>query len=330
MATPEAGPGRAGTAGFSIVVPSLNQGRFLAETLDSLLGQGYPDLEVIVVDGGSTDQTLEVLRARGAALRWTSENDDGQAAALRKGFARSTREWLAWLNSDDVQTSGALWAAAKAIRDHPDADVIVGRGSYVDEAGRPLRPYPTIALGPGVDVSRELFEKGYMAQPSVFFRRTAYEDAGGIDAGLRFVMDYDLWVRLAARGARFVALDQDLSGNRWHAQAKTASELLPLLAEAVKVQRRAYGRVSAYFVQAISDHLYHELHSRHRGDRYHLLYRVLYFKAVWVWLNLHRPLYCLGGLLTKSIAKSGPIVGDGLTIGDLSRMALGAVRRRTG
>jgi glycosyltransferase involved in cell wall biosynthesis len=318
------------TVGFSIVVPSYNQGRFLAETLDSLLSQRYPNLEVIVVDGGSKDETLEVLRARGEAIRWISEPDGGQADALRKGFALAKGEWLAWLNSDDLQMNDALRAVAKAIHDHPEAEVVVGRGCYIDEEGRYLRPYPTIALGGGVDVRREMFEKGYMAQPSVFFRRTVYEAAGGVDLGLQFVMDYDLWVRLAARGCRFVALDREISGNRWHEGAKTASQPLRLLAEAVKVQRREYGRVSAYFVQAVSDHLYHELHARHRRDGLHLLYRTLYFKSVWAWLNLPRPLYCLAGLLTRSIAKSGPVVGDRLTLGDISRMLLGAVRRRMG
>jgi glycosyltransferase involved in cell wall biosynthesis len=319
-----------GTVGFSVVVPSYNQGRFLGETLDSLLSQCYPRLEVIVVDGGSTDQTLDLLRGRGDAIRWISEPDAGQADALRKGFALAKGEWLAWLNSDDVQMNDALRAVAEAIDEHPEAEVVVGRGCYIDEEGQYLRPYPTIALGTGVDVRREMFEKGYMAQPSVYFRRTVYEAAGGVDVGLQFVMDYDLWVRLAARGCRFVGVDREISGNRWHEGAKTASQPLRLLAEAVQVQRRQYGRVSAYFVQAVSDHLYHELHARPRHGGLHLLYRTLYFKSVWAWLNMQRPFYCLAGLLTRNIAKSGPVVGDRLTIGDISRMLVGAVRRRVG
>jgi glycosyltransferase involved in cell wall biosynthesis len=313
---------------FSVVMPSFQQGRFIAQALDSLIDQQYPALEIIVRDGGSTDGTVDILRRYGDRIRWVSEPDGGQSDALAKGFATAGGQWLAWLNSDDLHINGALWRVHDAITAQPEAQVVIGGGNYVDADGGPLRPYPTIAAGPGVDVARELFEKGYVAQPSVFFRRDVYDAVGGVDAGLRFVMDYDLWVRFARRGARFASVPAELSSNRWHESAKTASNLLPLLAEVVAVQTREYGTVSPYFVQAVSDHLYSILHSRHRGDRSHLFYRTLYFKAAWALLNCHRPLVACTGLLTRFPAKSGPIVGDYITLPGAVKLVGQAITRR--
>jgi glycosyltransferase involved in cell wall biosynthesis len=314
--------------GFSVVMPSFNHARFIAEALNSLLDQRYENLEIIVVDGGSTDGTVGILRSYRDRICWISEKDDGQSDALAKGFAMATQEWLTWLNSDDVQTNNALYYVQKAIRNNPGVQVVVGQGHYIDEAGNYLRPYPTIAAGPGIDVSKELFEKGYVAQPSVFFHHDAYQAVGGINPTLQFAMDYDLWVRLARNGCRFVAVTEDISGNRWYETTKTASQYLPLLADVVAVQMREYQCVSPYFVQAISDHLYSALHSLHRHDGSHVLYRIIYFKSVWVWLNCHRPFYCLWGLITQNIAKSGPIVGDKLTLLEMLQFSLQAFKQR--
>lgn len=314
--------------GFSVVVPSYNQARFIRAALNSLLEQRYPDLEIIVVDGGSTDGTIGVLRSYGDRIRWVSKPDRGQSDALVKGFALATKEWLTWLNSDDAQTNNALHCVNEAIQADPSVEVVIGGGHYIDIDGNYLRPYPTIKVGPDIDASAQLFEKGYVAQPSVYFRRTAYEKVEGINPELHFVMDYDLWVRLAVKGCRFVPVAADISGNRWYETTKTASQTLPLLSEVVMVQTREYGRVSPYFVQAISDYLYQILHSRHRGEKYHLLYRTVFFKSVWVWVNCRRPLYCLKGLIVHPIAKSGPVVGDSLTYSDLAKGMIDLSRRR--
>ncbi len=302
--------------GFTVVVPSYNQGRFIDETLDSILGQGYPDVEILVMDGGSTDDTVERLKRRGSAITWVSERDEGQSDAIAKGFARATRPWLTWLNSDDVQTNRALWEVDRVIASNPSAEVVVGQGHYMDADGGNPRPYPTIAVGGRADPRRELFEKGYVAQPSVYFRKDAYERIGGLDRSLQFCMDYDLWVRFAMAECQFVPCMADISGNRWYETTKTTAQLLDLLAEVAATQRRHFGKVSPYFVQAISDNLYAKFHSAHQGDTYHLVYRTLYFKAVWAWLNVHAPLYCLRGLFLESIARSGPLVGDKLTWAD--------------
>lgn len=313
---------------FTVVVPSFNQGRFIDDTLRSLLDQGYPDLEILVLDGGSTDDTVERLRRYGTDIEWTSEKDEGQSDAIAKGFARARNPWITWLNSDDVQTGNALHAVAAVIRRHPDVDVVVGRGHYMDEDGSNPRPYPTIPLGPGADPRREMFEKGYLAQPSVFFRKAAYDRVGGLDRRLRYCMDYDLWARFAIAGCRFEACDADISGNRWYAETKTSANALDLLAEVVATQARLFGKVSPYFVQAVSDHLYQKLHATHFGDARHIFYRWLYFKSAWLWLNARNPSYCLRGLFTQTLAKSGPLVNDRLEWADGWHWLKKAVSRR--
>lgn len=301
---------------FTIVVPSFNQGNFIDDTLHSLLDQRYPSLEILVIDGGSTDDTVERLKQYGDCITWISEKDEGQADAITKGFARAKHEWMTWLNSDDVQCNRALWVVNDLIAGNEKVDVVIGRGHYMDVNGGNYRPYPTIAAGEGIDVIHELFAKGYVAQPSVFFRKSAYERVGGIDHTLKFCMDYDLWVRFALAGCRFVSCSTDLSGNRWYETTKTAGQLIELLAEVVANQVKHFGCVSPYFVQAVSDNLYQKFHASHFGDNHHLIYRLLYFKTVWLWLNMRRPVYCLHGLLFETIAKSGPVIGDKLVFHD--------------
>jgi glycosyltransferase involved in cell wall biosynthesis len=302
--------------GISVVVPSFNQGRFIDQTIRSLLDQNYPNLEVLVMDGGSTDDTIERLKAFGDRVRVISEKDEGQADAIIKGFARTNKPWLTWLNSDDVQCNRALWRADEAVMAHPGAEVIVGEAHYMDEDGSNPRPYPTIDAGPGIDVRKEVFEKGYMAQPSIFFSRDLYGRVGGLSRGLNFCMDYDLWARFTTSGATFVRVKADISGNRWYATTKTAAQTLDLYAEVIATQHRVFGAASPYFVQAVSDHLYAKFHSPFFGDRAHLLFRWTYFKALWLALNARAPLYCAKGLLLQTIAKSGPVAGDRMTFKD--------------
>ncbi|MBI5020648.1 MAG: glycosyltransferase [Ignavibacteriales bacterium] len=314
--------------GFSIVIPSFNQGEYISETIDSLLNQHYPDLEIIVIDGGSTDNTVDILRGYGDRIRYISEKDNGQSDALVKGFKMASKEWLAWLNSDDVQSNNALWKVGKSIKEHPETQVVVGLGHYMDKSGNFLRPYPTIEIGSNGNPTKELFEKGYLAQPSVFFRRDIYIECGGVNDKLQFVMDYELWARFAIAGYRFLKIPEDISGNRWHETAKTASQLLPLLSEVANVQTKEFGKVSPYFVQAISDHLYGVFHSKHFGDKHHIFYRTIYFKSVWLWMNIRKPSYCIKGLLTENICKSGPVVGDKLTYSEILSFGMEKIKNK--
>jgi glycosyltransferase involved in cell wall biosynthesis len=216
----------------SITTPSWNQGRFLEETIRSVLGQeGDFSIDYVIIDGGSTDNSVDIIkkyeslllqgdwpiRCRNIRFRWLSEPDGGQSDAINKGLRMSTGEILGWLNSDDTYASGALKRVCDAFSQDPSCDVVYGRTYYVDESGSRLGQYPT------EDFCRErLAIVNFICQPSAFFRRSALERAGYPDASLRYVMDYDLWIRMAS-ACRFRYLADFLANYRLHGESKTVS-----------------------------------------------------------------------------------------------------------
>lgn len=224
---------------ISIVTPSFNQAPFLEETLRSILDQGYPDLETLVLDGGSTDGSVEILRRYSPQLSyWRSEKDSGQSAALREGFARATGEVFAWLNSDDYYEPGALRAVGEAFANNPQADIVVGDLRFVDVHGKRLY------LGHLVPSLKIIaYESSFPAQQSLFWRRSIYQEAGGIDASYQFAMDLDLLVRMMLAGARFVKLRQTLANFRQHEGAKS-SRLQEVCAVEVRRTLEKHGLVS--------------------------------------------------------------------------------------
>lgn len=220
----------------SIVVPSWRQGHFLGRTLESLARQTHPALEVLVQDNVSDDETNEVLEEwrDHPRLRIVVEHDQGQSDALLRGFAASRGEILGWLNSDDLLMPHAIEAAVRALRDD-DADVAYGHCALVDDAGQ-FRGY---VPGVGAFDARALRNHTpFIPQPGTLFRRSAYLRAGGIDPGLKYTMDWDLWCRLAESGARFSFLPEVLAAARLLPGAKTAQMTLPRLAEITQVNLR--------------------------------------------------------------------------------------------
>ena len=178
----------------SIVTPSFNQARFLEETIRSVLDQDYPRLEYIIVDGGSTDGSLEIIRRYADRLAWwVSEPDQGQTDAINKGFARASGEILAWLNSDDTYLPHAMSEAAAYLQSHPEVGMVYGDANLVDETGRMLGPFPARQT----DYRR--LRRGYVhiPQQAAFFRASLWRQVGPLDPTFYFAMDYDLWVRLA-------------------------------------------------------------------------------------------------------------------------------------
>jgi ADP-heptose:LPS heptosyltransferase/GT2 family glycosyltransferase len=234
---------------ISVVTATLNQGAFLEETLRSVLGQAYPDLEYIVVDGGSTDETPAILeRYRDRLSHCLVGPDEGQADALNKGFALATGAILAWLNSDDRYPAGALWRAALAF-DAYGADVIVGGCALVqDEADEVLAVHhPALPVGHAVDLplGRLLdidgsWTKGdFFYQPEVFWTRDIWQKAGGrVAKDLYYSMDYELWLRMAESGARIVHVPDTLAVYRMHQGQKTAGAELPYVPELRQVASR--------------------------------------------------------------------------------------------
>lgn len=203
---------------FSIVTPSYNTGRHIADAIRSVLSQDYPNLDYLVMDGGSTDDTVEVLRSFGPCVRWISEKDAGQSDAIRRGFGQTSGEILTWLNSDDVLAPGALQTVAEYFAANPEVDVVYGKATYIDaqgkEIGRCVHVEPFSA--------RRLFHySDFIVQPAAFFRRSAYDAVGGLDANLHYGMDYDLWLKLA-RAHTFAYLPRSLASYRWLTDNKTA------------------------------------------------------------------------------------------------------------
>jgi glycosyltransferase involved in cell wall biosynthesis len=179
----------------SIVTPSFNQARFLEATIQSVLGQDYPRLEYIVIDGGSTDGSVEIIRRYAQSLAyWTSEEDRGQTDAINKGFTRASGEIFAWLNSDDLYRPGAIQEAVEYLRQHPDVGMVYGDADYIDEYGQVTGWFPAAQT----DYSR--LRQGYVhiPQQAAFFRAKLWRMTGPLDPSFYFAMDYDLWVRIAA------------------------------------------------------------------------------------------------------------------------------------
>jgi glycosyltransferase involved in cell wall biosynthesis len=213
----------------SIVTPSYNQARFLEETMLSVLSQDYPNIEYLVIDGGSSDGSAEIIRRYADRLAfWVSEPDRGQAHALQKGFARALGEIIAFLNSDDVYLPGAVATAVEILQDDPELMMVHGDSIYVDAAGQEIGR----KVGAGGDfLSHFLRQFNPISQPSTFLRRSAYDIAGGIDPTLHLAMDYDLWCRIGLRGMRIRYLPVPLSLFRIHGQSKTKLNIVAFAEE---------------------------------------------------------------------------------------------------
>lgn len=180
----------------SIVTPSFNQAAYLEETLRSVLDQDYPNIEYILVDGGSTDGSQEIIQRYADRLAWwVSEKDRGQTDAINKGFAHAHGEILAWLNSDDTYLPGAVAQAVAYLQAHPEAGMVYGDANLVDESGAVIGKFPARQT----DYRR--LRRGYVhiPQQAAFFRADLWRQVGPLDPSFYFAMDYDLWVRLAGQ-----------------------------------------------------------------------------------------------------------------------------------
>lgn len=226
---------------ISIVTPSFNQGRFLEETILSVLNQDYPRLEYVVQDGGSKDQSVAVMEKYRARLKHIeSRKDNGQAHAINLGFAHATGgEIMAYLNSDDLLMPGALNYVAAYFAAHPDVDVVYGHRVIIDpeskEVGRWVLPGHS---------DRMLVWADYVPQETLFWRRRIWDKAGGrIDDSFQFALDWDLLLRFRAAGAKFVRLPRFLGVFRIHASQKTSAELVTNgTPEMAKLRYRLHGR----------------------------------------------------------------------------------------
>lgn len=203
---------------FALVTPSLDHGRFVARAVESVLSQGYPALQYVVRDGGSADGTLARLQSYAPRLtKVESAHDSGQAEALNAGFADTDGEIMGWLNADDVLLPGALAHVARFFARHPEVDIVYGDRLVIDEYDREIGRWPLPPHHP--DVMRWT---DFIPQEATFWRRTIWERCGPLDPELHFVLDWDLFRRFAAGGARFAHTRRYLAGFRRHSEQKTS------------------------------------------------------------------------------------------------------------
>ena len=208
------------TARISIVVPSFNQGQFIKATLDSVLEQDYSDLECLVMDGGSTDDTLDVLRSiQDSRLAWVSEPDRGQSHAINKGIQRATGELVSYLNSDDLLLPGALSTAVKALND-PAVALVYGDCNVIDEQGDQIG----FIQGRPFNLADILLGKGGFPQQGSVWRRNVLDQIGMFDESLHFTMDMDYWLRMAAAGYTLHYVPGTRAAYRLHATSKTVNQ----------------------------------------------------------------------------------------------------------
>ena len=214
----------------SIVSPSYNQAAYLEQTMRSVLDQEYRELEYFVVDGGSTDGSLDIIQRYAPRLAWwTSEKDSGQAEAINKGMKRAQGEIVAWLNSDDMYLPGTIAAAVQTFESHPQAVRVYGNMRAVDDRNRTtnLLRYRQLSL-------EDLLCFQIIGQPAVFMRRSAFAAAGGLNPSFHFMLDHQLWIKIARQG-EIVHVDQFWAAARYHPQAKNRAQATGFAREALSV-----------------------------------------------------------------------------------------------
>lgn len=202
----------------SILTPSYNQAEWLPDNLNSVACQTYAPIEHVIADGGSTDTTLEILRGANDTVIWTSEPDEGQAHAINEAFAASSGDIIGWINSDDAYTDCTVVADVVAYFDaHPEVDVVYGHALQTTAAGAVIQ----VLWSPRFDA--ELLKAlDFITQPAAFIRRSALRQQM-LDPSFHFAMDYELWLRLAAKGARFARIDRVVAIDRHQPQRKSST-----------------------------------------------------------------------------------------------------------
>jgi glycosyltransferase involved in cell wall biosynthesis len=247
---------------ISVITCTRNSARYLEEAIESVFAQLYPRLDYWVVDGGSTDETLEVLRRYDGRLRWVSEPDRGIADAMNKGIRLSSGEIVAHLHSDDLLCAGALDRVAELFEAHPEAGWLIGNYTEIDQHGRLIR---TLALPP---YDYNLLRRwNFIGHQATFVRRRQFEAAGLFNPALRFAMDYDLWLRLGRLGPP-LQVEEVLASMRFHPGGLTAAHIFGSLADEYAVRRRLCDRTVTDRLTDFADYQWRRLRYCWRYMRY--------------------------------------------------------------
>ena len=203
---------------ITIVTPSFNQAKYLGETIKSIIEQDYHNLEYIIIDGGSTDGSLDIIKQYKDQLSyWCSKKDRGQSDAIMNGFNRATGELFAWVNSDDVLLPGCLSAIAECYLQEKKPEIVTGNVVYIDEQGKITR-YIRVPRQ-----SRFFFFRGiwHVPAPTTFFKALLFRESGGLNLNYHLCMDLDIWIKMMKKGARVVHIPCYLGAYRWHKKSKT-------------------------------------------------------------------------------------------------------------
>jgi glycosyltransferase involved in cell wall biosynthesis len=220
----------------SIVTPSYNMGSYIAQTIESVLSQDYPRIEYVVVDGGSTDGTLDILRRYQGRLRFTSGRDCGPADAINRGFRQTNGSIFAWLNADDYYLPGAIRGAVEHLHSLPEVTAVYGNAYWTDAGAHVIGSYPTR------NFDRQLLpQECFICQPACFMRSGAFASLM-LNTRLQYAFDYDLWIR-ASDGWNFQRIAQPLACSRMHLENRTLGQRFGMLAECLRVLRCHYGYV---------------------------------------------------------------------------------------
>ena len=261
----------------SIITPSYNQAAFLEKTIRSVLDQDYPSIEYLVVDGGSEDESVQIIRKyKGQLAWWVSEKDSGQAEAINKGLIRAKGEFVAWLNSDDYLMPGAVTAAVRVLQENPNASFVFGNVRVVDQSGLVLNTLRYDEWG-----LAELMAFYIIGQPAVFMRCSALEKTGFLDTSFHFLLDHHLWLRLASIG-EMKYIPQLWASAHYHERCKNLAQAAEFGKEALRIVE--WMRSTPAFAEEFGKHKKQILAGANRLNGFYLLEAKEYkksFRAYW-------------------------------------------------
>lgn len=264
---------------ISVITPSYNQGAFIGRTLESVAEQSYQAHEHLVFDGGSSDETLQILKEAGPNVHWISEPDKGQADAVNRGLKEASGNVIGWINSDDIYYPKTFEKVALAFSEDPGLDVVYGDADHIDLEDKAFESYPTTFWDPEL-----LRQTCFICQPALFFRRRVIEQVGLLDTKLRYCMDYNYWIRLADADCSFQYIPEKFAGSRLYPENKTLSDRPAVHREIADMFRDYQGNVPIRWIFAYAHHSTSKIINRSEApSRYKLHLYLEVIRSQWHW-----------------------------------------------